>query len=123
MATTNNWADYENYFEEGKQLMIFITYCENSCDDSDINSTTFNLNHEEVAHGMNRLLSIIKSQDQEHMDYNDEAGHYSPSNNEIRKKSRYKNSEAKKQIDEIDKIKKYKQEPIIFCFIVIWMQK
>ena len=103
-ATSENWKEYESYFESNKQVLVISTYCDDTCDNSDIKSAATNLNHEEVAHGINRLNGVEKSVSQEHLDFNGEAGQFSPSDEEISSNPKYRNTKAKKQIDEINEI-------------------
>ncbi|NBC05567.1 MAG: hypothetical protein GVY26_00055 [Bacteroidetes bacterium] len=103
-ATRNNWEEYESYFEGGREILIVSTFCDDDCKDMSIRSSTLNINHEEVAHGINRLLGIDKSFSQEHLDFNGEAGQYSPNDEDIKNDPKYRNTEAKRQMDEIDKI-------------------
>ncbi len=104
-ATEDNWRDYEAYFEEGKELMIITVTCVDDCGNDDvIREAAHTLNHEEVAHGLNGLLGIEESQDDEHKAYNGVKSRTSPNTEDIKNNSKYKDSEAKKQLDEIDKI-------------------
>ena len=91
-------------FEEGNDIMVIAVDCSDTCEDSDIRETTINMNHEEVAHGLNRLLGIEKSTFEEHKDFQNQASQTSPSNDEIKTDSKYQNTEAKKQLNEIDKL-------------------
>lgn len=64
----------------------------------------YTLNHEEF-HGMDTLEGNKKSQEEEHGEYyNIEPTKYSPDDSKVKTESKYKDSTAKKQIDEIDKI-------------------
>ena len=103
-ATNSNWEEYENYFEDGREVMVIAAYCDDDCSNESIRSTALNINHEEVAHGINRLLGIEKSLPQEHLEFNGEASNLSPNDEDIKNDPKYKDTEAKKQMDEIDKM-------------------
>lgn len=87
--------------------MVIGVNCLERCEDRDIREAAVTINHEEVAHGINRLKGIVKTQSQEHKDFQNTEGQYSPDTNDIKNDSKYKNTTAKKQIDEIDKIMDY----------------
>ena len=108
-STENNWRDYEDYFEEGKEVIIIAVACDNTCGDDEVREAAHTLNHEEVAHGINILSGIEKSQEDEHEAYNGLRALQSPDTNDIKNNLKYKKPEAKKQLYEIDKIMQYEK--------------
>lgn len=84
--------------------MIITVFCEDNCLDDTIRETAKTLNHEEVAHGINKLKGIIKPIDVEHKEFHGDKSFYSPTSNEIKTMPKYERTESRKQLDEIDKI-------------------
>lgn len=103
-STEDNWKEYENYFEEGKEVLVIGAYCNDDCTQKGQREVAHTINHEEVSHGINKIEGVEKAENDEHKDYNDRKSKTSPAIEDIKSNPRYKNSEAKKQLDEIDKI-------------------
>jgi len=107
-ATEDNWEEYESYFEEGQSiLLIGIAVdddCSDNCSTEELGDIAHTINHEEVAHGINTLEGNDKDFKEEHGVYNGQKTHHSPSKQDIRTKSKYKNTQARKQQKEIENL-------------------
>jgi RHS repeat-associated protein len=105
-ATRDVLNEVENAFEIGKELLIIGVQCIDNCSTEQLREGAFSLNHEEVAHGINILQGRAKTQEVEHQDYQNSRDYTSPNTSDIKQKSKFRNTPAKKQLDEIDKILK-----------------
>jgi hypothetical protein len=106
-ATEKNWKEFEQYFSEGKSILIIATQVDDDCKDMTIREAAHSINHEEVAHGIHRLKGEKSSYAKEHEYYFGEGEYYSPETQEIKTNPKYSKTRAKKQLDEIDKILGY----------------
>jgi hypothetical protein len=100
----------ETFFKNGKQLIV-ITINENQLNNSnakDLSNSAATVVHEAIAHGE----LILKGEDnitilQQHQKYYNSDlegfGEWSPTDDDVRTDPRYKDSQAKKDIDETDK--------------------
>ena len=103
-GTENNWKDYKSYFKEGKSVLLIGVDCEDDCSLSTIREAAFTLNHEEVAHALDKLNGDQFSAEEDHERCFGKKTSYSPSADEMDSDPQFKDTEAKKQLDEIDKI-------------------
>ncbi|MEH0152760.1 hypothetical protein V6R21_01375 [Limibacter armeniacum] len=94
---------YNSVSENGTKPLIIIGIQESEL--SNTASGASGLNHEEVAHGNDIIKTDNKNSNAEdHLDYYGEKTDLSPDDDEVRTDQKYRNTEAKKQLDEIDKI-------------------
>jgi len=109
-----NDKEMEPLFAGGKH--IFVVFINQNLlkyeTTSDLSNSSFSILHEEN-HALKRILGIISTIIEDHDKYyNSPVGYFSPTEEEVRTEEQYKNSQAKKDIDETDKNARKEEVPI-----------
>jgi RHS repeat-associated protein len=107
----------KEFFQEEKKIMFIavdkalLSKLQEAIDNEDKSAIkklhiqlSHTVNHEEVAHGINNLKGVDKTEEKEHLEYNGEDNEYSPEIEDIDTDPKFRGTPAKEQLDEIKKI-------------------
>jgi len=99
-------------FEKGKELILIGISNSNKDENNkkEVRDAAIDLNHEEGAHGIDELKGNKHDEDTDHNIYYGKNSNYtngrSPDDEQVETDPKYKDSPAKKAIDEIDRLQK-----------------